>query len=154
MTWRQELGWEQPDGNNLTNDEDFDAVADEREAACAHDFGMLGVCVKCGESDPRWEEVPQAPPESLALASLLNPIREAIFMGDRGQPCVCSEQGKCYMHAQQERAEAALSGVEKSVLAAVDFVTHEGGHQSRFGARWYALVDALGEAGMLQKQDP
>lgn len=37
MTWREELGWEQPDGNNLMNDEDFDAVADEREEAFARD---------------------------------------------------------------------------------------------------------------------
>lgn len=117
MTWREELGWEQPDGNNLTNDEDFDAVADEREEVCAqrreskcvHDFGMVGVCVKCGASDLGWERVPQLTPVALELASLLSPIREAIYMGDRGQPCACSEfSGKCYMHAQQERAADAL----------------------------------------------
>lgn len=78
---------------------------------CVHDFGMLGVCVKCGFSDPRWDLLTLAPDE-LELASLIGPIREAIYMGDRGQPCVCSEfSGKCYMHAQQERAEAALEEV-------------------------------------------
>lgn len=43
-------------------------------------------------------------------------IRQAIYMGDRGQDCVCSEQGgKCYMHAQQERAEAALDAVRSQI---------------------------------------
>jgi hypothetical protein len=46
-------------------------------------------------------------------------VREAVYMGDNGQPCMCSDSGKCLMHGNQERAEAALKRLEAVVEAAL-----------------------------------
>lgn len=37
---------------------------------------------------------------------------------DRGQPCVCTERGPCAMHADVERADAAVDAFERVRLAA------------------------------------
>lgn len=51
------------------------------------------------------------------------------------------------------RAAVVVEHWARAVTAAAEFVTHEGGKQTAFGERWYAVVDALGEAGALERSE-